>query len=208
MSDEVTAESLTDEQIRELRRETLARWNMGEFVPRAGEPGETLTEQLDMETAALRVDGGHVGPPNYRARRVTQAEARIHCAVAINARRGAKSVSEGFKPSEIGLAHFPPLVDTMGRTEAEIAAALLVRACQEHGDVWQDIDPRMVGQVIVADIAAKREPVHSLNRNPFCKPDFHDLVKRGFAQWVGEAGGPLRFTQRGLDAIARHGAKL
>lgn len=93
MSDakQVTSETLTDEQILDLRRETFARWNLGEFVPRPGEPGESLAEQLSMETAALSADGGIVGPPSYHGRRVSQAEARAHCAAVINARNGASS---------------------------------------------------------------------------------------------------------------------
>lgn len=62
---QVKPEDLTDEMILECRRETFARWNMGEFVPRPGEPGETLAEQLAMETAALSADGGIIGPPNW-----------------------------------------------------------------------------------------------------------------------------------------------
>lgn len=110
------------------------------------------------------------------------------------------------KPSEVDLcASFPPLVGTMGRTEVEIAAALLVRACQVGGDAWQDVSTATLAEVITADLAAKREPFTSINRNPFCRPDVHDLVKRGFAEWVGEPGGALRFTQRGVAAMAPKG---
>ena len=111
-----------------------------------------------------------------------------------------------FKPSDVNLcASFPPLVATMGRTEAEIAAALLVRVCQVNGDTWQDIDVVLLSTVIKSDLEAKREPFASLNRNPFCRPDVHDLVKRGFAEWVGDPGQTLRFTQQGLDVLAAKG---
>jgi hypothetical protein len=109
-----------------------------------------------------------------------------------------------FKPSDVNLcSSFPPLVGTMGRTEAECAAALLVRACQVLGDAWQDVETRTLGEVIKADLEAKREPVHSMNRNPFCRPDAYDLVKRGCAEWVGEPGKVLRFTPQGLDGLRK-----
>ncbi len=107
-----------------------------------------------------------------------------------------------FRPSDVVLAGMP-LVDTMGRAEAEAAATLLVRACQSLGDAWQDIEPRAIGEVIKADLAAGREPLASLNRNPFFRPDAHELVRRGFAEWVGEAAGALRFTPAGLERLRR-----
>ncbi len=107
-----------------------------------------------------------------------------------------------FKPSDVSLYDsFPPLAGTLGKTEAELAATLLVRASQVHGDVWQDIHVRMLGEVIRADLGAKREPLHSMNRNPFCRPDVWQLVKLGCAEWVGEPGKVLRFTEKGLDGL-------
>ena len=108
-----------------------------------------------------------------------------------------------FKPSDVNLCDsFPPLVGTMGRTEAEIAAALLVRACQVRGDAWQDVDVRTLGEVIKADLEAEREPLHSMNGNPFCRPDAYDLVELCCAEWV-EPGKALRFTQKGLDSLRK-----
>ena len=109
-----------------------------------------------------------------------------------------------FKPSDVNLCDsFPPLVGTMGRTEAELVAALLVRACQVHGDTWQDVAPSALGEVIRQDLEASREPFHSMNRDPFCRPDAHDLVRLGCAEWVGDPGGTLRFTQKGLDGLRK-----
>lgn len=109
-----------------------------------------------------------------------------------------------FKPSDVNLCDsFSPLCNTMGHTEAELAAMLLVRACQECGDAWQDIDARMLGAVIKADVAARREPLYGMNHNPFCRPDMYDLVRRGCAEWVGELGTVLRFTQKGFDGLRK-----
>jgi hypothetical protein len=113
-------------------------------------------------------------------------------------------MSSDFKPSDVDMcSSFPPLVGTMGSSEAECAAALVVRACQVQGDAWQDIDVHTLRGVIRADLEAKRNPVHSMNRNPFCRPDACDLVKLGCAEWVGEPGKVLRFTQRGLDGLRK-----
>jgi hypothetical protein len=114
-------------------------------------------------------------------------------------------VTVDFKPSDVSLcASFPPLVATMGHTEAELAAAMLVRTCQVRGDAWQDVDTRMLGEVITEDLRTKHEPFHSMNGNPFCRPDAFDLVERGCAEWVGEPGWVLRFTQRGLEMLRKH----
>jgi hypothetical protein len=95
----------------------------------------------------------------------------------------------------------------MGRTEAEVAAALIVRVCQANGDVWQDVVPAMIGAVAAADISAGNEPISSMSKNPFCKPDFHDLVARGCAEWVGQSAGDpgksLRITPRGFDGLRK-----
>jgi hypothetical protein len=109
-----------------------------------------------------------------------------------------------FKPSDVNLcASFPPLVGTMGRTEAEIAAALLVRACQVRGDTWQDVDVRTLAEVIGRDIIDKRDPIHAMDRNPFCRPDGYALVATGCADWVGEPGAVLRFTAKGFDGLRK-----
>jgi hypothetical protein len=111
----------------------------------------------------------------------------------------------GFKPSNVDLfGSFPPLVGTMGRVETEVAAALLVRVCQAREDTWQEIDPAAIAEV-AADVETKW--VSSLIRNPFFKPSFHELITRGFAEWVGEAtaesAGPMRFTAVGLAALKK-----
>jgi len=72
----LTADTITDEQIRELRRDTFARYQRGESV----------REQLDVEAAALRADGGTLGLPSFWARRITQTEARARCAEILNTR--------------------------------------------------------------------------------------------------------------------------
>lgn len=106
-----------------------------------------------------------------------------------------------FKPSQVFLGQL--LVASFGRAEREAAALLFVRACQVNGDEWQALTPRTVGEAIRADLDAGREPLASLNRNPFFRPDFWSLVAEGFARWTGDAGGPLELTGKGLEALRR-----
>lgn len=110
-----------------------------------------------------------------------------------------------FKPSDVDLrSSYPPLVGSMGSTEAEIAAAMIVRTCQVNGDAWQDVPAPMIGKVIKNDIAAMIEPFHSLNGNPFCRPSIQRLVDSGCAEWVGEPGRVIRFTRKGLEGLEKH----
>src|SRR3954471_7351128 len=83
-----------------------------------------------------------------------------------------------FKPSAVDLGgSFPPLAGTMGKSELEAAATLLVRACQAKGDRWQPLTPDDLAAVMKDDVAAKREPLASLIGNPFWRPDPFGLVK-------------------------------
>jgi hypothetical protein len=108
-----------------------------------------------------------------------------------------------FKPSDVDIFGMPPLLDTMGRSQREFSAALYVRACQFHGDSWQPMEPRRIGEMLKADLAAEREPVRTWNGNPFLRTDFLDLVEKGFARWVHEEGGAVMLTDAGMSALSR-----
>ena len=114
---------------------------------------------------------------------------------------------ESFKPSQVVLNAVPPLVGTMGHSECEHAAALIVRACQVRGDAWAPVGPRDIGEVLNADIDARTPPWPALGRNPFFRPDFHKLVACGFAKWIGEGEGekdqPMELTPAGIEALRR-----
>ena len=112
------------------------------------------------------------------------------------------------KPSQVDLA-FPHFVACAGRSEREMALGLYVRACQVKGDVWQALVPRDMGEVLKADREAKREPFAKLTSNPFWFPDFPDLVKAGYARWLGEgAGAPVELTDSGFEAIDKWVARV
>jgi hypothetical protein len=90
-----------------------------------------------------------------------------------------------FKPSDVTL-RIPPLCNTMKRAEVEFAASLIVRTLQVKGDAWRPVEWSEIQEVIKADMAEDREPFASLMKNPVFRPDAPDLVKRGYARWLGE----------------------
>lgn len=114
-----------------------------------------------------------------------------------------------FKPSDVDLnGSFPPLIDTLGQTELEMAASMLVRACAVRGDSWQPISPQQLGIVILDDVAAQREPFFSLKPNPFFNPDFHGLAKKGFARFTASgAGAPIELTPEGIERLRKWARK-
>lgn len=119
--------------------------------------------------------------------------------------------SPTFKPSEVSLVgSFPPFVATFKRSEAEMAAALLVRTMAETGDEWRAVALPEIAKVLKADVANKLEPWLSFSTNPFFRPDFLRLVSDGFCDWKHGGDAPvtdperlLEFTVLGLDALRR-----
>lgn len=112
------------------------------------------------------------------------------------------------KPSDVDLS-FPHFVGCCSHAEAEFALGLYVRACQVHGDRWQPIQPEQCGEVLKRDREAGREPFAKLTQNPFWFPDFHDLVGRGFARWLGEnEGAPVELTDAGFAAVDKWVGKM
>ena len=91
-----------------------------------------------------------------------------------------------FKPSQVHLGH-PPLTATMRHSESEHAAACLVRVCQAHGDTWAPQTWAAMRDVIREDCEAKREPLASLMRNPFFRPEVGRLIADGFATLTKDA---------------------
>lgn len=105
-----------------------------------------------------------------------------------------------FRPSQVALS-VPPLTGTMGRSEREHAATLLLRALVREGDTWQALAPPQIGLAIRADLEERVEPISALSRNPFFRPDIPDLVAAGFAEFDRERR--ISFTDKGLEALSR-----
>jgi len=133
-------------------------------------------------------------------------------------------MSAPFKPSQVVLntLPMPPLVGTMGHAECEHAASLLVLTCATNGDTWAPVTATQVGEAIESAVEAGTEPWSSLSRNPFFRPDFMELVNRGFAQKTSEEspdeagvfrkrealppfcrGDTIEFTAKGIEAMGR-----
>ncbi len=62
-----------------------------------------------------------------------------------------------FLPSHVVLI-VPPLCGTMKKAEVEFAASVIVQACLHHGDRWQPLLPKQVGEAIRAAIDEEIEP--------------------------------------------------
>lgn len=111
-----------------------------------------------------------------------------------------------FKPSEVFVNTVPPLTGTMEHAECEHAAAILVDALAVKGDTWREITIRDLGVFLDEALKAGREPWKSLNRNPFFRPVFQDLVSKGFAVESGLSGHPsfsVAFTDKGIEAMRK-----
>lgn len=105
-----------------------------------------------------------------------------------------------FRPSDVVLRAIP-LANTMHRAERESAAAIIVRTCAALGNAWAPITLKQIAETIREDLATKREPITSLNANPFLRPDFVDLVEAGYASTF-EDGSSIELTPKGFEAIA------
>ncbi|HEX6826593.1 MAG TPA: hypothetical protein VF077_09795 [Nitrospiraceae bacterium] len=109
------------------------------------------------------------------------------------------------KPSDIVLS-MPPLTACFNKTEAECAAALMVWYCQTHGDEWQTITPKQVGQAMKEELAKDPipEPIRSWNRNPFFRVDMRRLSADGFITPIDDSHNqPLAFTELGLKVLEK-----
>lgn len=106
------------------------------------------------------------------------------------------------KPSEIEMS-FPVFFNTFGRSEHEATVALFVTACTHHGDEFQALTPRQIGEAL--RLALEHEPWKSWGRNPFFSPNIRDLVDAGFAEFLGdpEKGCPVRLTQETLTRLKK-----
>ena len=112
----------------------------------------------------------------------------------------------GFRPTEVRMwrSVLPFCGSEFGRAEIEFAAALLVIACVP-GDEWGAKTPREIG-LAMKEAGHPGGVLHHLRSNPFTPtPDFPELVKKGYAEFIGEATSesdpPVRFTERGYEAI-------
>lgn len=100
-------------------------------------------------------------------------------------------------PKDIVVA-FPPLMDTLGRAELELAAAIVVSVCQRRGS-WGPVSWEEIKALAKDDLA--KDPKHWLWTRVLCWPDAHGLVDNGFAVWVGDDETVLELTQACIRRI-------
>ena len=97
-----------------------------------------------------------------------------------------------FKPSDVILGH-PPLIGTMGRSEVEVAAAIVIRCLALEGDTWT-----MSEEAMVAAFEENDAYLSSLQRNPFLQPDFFAAEKAGYIAKVDDR---VTVTEKGRKAV-------
>lgn len=112
------------------------------------------------------------------------------------------------KPSDIDVFGVPPLVGTMGKSEVELAAAILVRVLALNGDIWRAVSLQEAAAVETVErerLKGKEAGVPEFWTIPpfISSPDFHELVERGYASFDDQGGAPpdIAFTEKGLEAL-------
>jgi hypothetical protein len=98
-----------------------------------------------------------------------------------------------FKPSDVVLG-IPPLCGTMGKSEIEVAAAIVVRALAIHGDAWRELTEAEMQRAIDGD-----PYIDSLARDPFLNADFCGLRHHGY----GTEPNCYGLTEKGIEAIRK-----
>lgn len=118
------------------------------------------------------------------------------------------------KPSDINLGSFPPLTNTFGKTEAELAAALMVHTLHIAGDAFRPLSWSEVVDTITAEVAANRGPWAKLMANPMFRPSLPELMKPHdnpdgssyrFVEQI--ADGRYQFTDHGIAALLKRTCK-
>jgi hypothetical protein len=104
------------------------------------------------------------------------------------------------------LRETPPLKATLGRSELEYAAALILCALHRLGRAWTEpLSAKEIGATLSDAFNAGEQPICSWARNPFLRPDWDGLVERGFAQRDETPDGDvLTLTPAALERVAAH----
>lgn len=116
-------------------------------------------------------------------------------------------MSAAFKPSDVTLM-IPPLTGTMGKSEVEYAAALIVFVCTAKGDAWQPVtfaDVRAAAKEAESAAApsARQKWLLAALGNPFLHPDVHGLIARGFAEKLPGPSVVVQLLPAAMTAIER-----
>lgn len=114
-----------------------------------------------------------------------------------------------FKPSQVAMLSksYLPFIGTFGSAEIEMAAGVIVAALAHHGDEWAPILSGQIGEWMAC--LPKESRWRDILSNPFTQIDVDQLIKGGWARWVGdESQGrkrPIELTQAALERIREKG---
>jgi hypothetical protein len=104
-----------------------------------------------------------------------------------------------FTPADVVLTT-PPLTGTLGKTELEVAAGVMVLILQELGRGWGMVTWQDIQEAIKRAQTDQKGTLWSWFTNPFLRPDWEGLVDRGLATGVD---GHLRALELTPAAIER-----
>ncbi len=87
-----------------------------------------------------------------------------------------------------------PLCGTLGHVETEVAAAMLVLALASRGYGWVPVP--------FSELAATLEGSElRWLRNPFCRPDFGELIEKGYAIRPFDSSDWLELTPAAIERL-------
>lgn len=109
------------------------------------------------------------------------------------------------RPAEVALSG-PFLTDTLGNAETEFAAGLVVLWHRAEGHVdWVPVTRSTIIGWLEQQVAAGREEILRLVRNPFWRPDPDRLRHEGWITGWTTADDPGLFTEKALRCFAQRG---
>lgn len=102
------------------------------------------------------------------------------------------------EPSQICITGGIPLTATFNHTVSELAAALIIMACQDKGN-WTPTSTKEIG------LSMKKHQDEEAFKWLHCMvvgPNFDLLAKEGFIEGMGEdRKGAISFTEKGMAAL-------
>jgi len=106
------------------------------------------------------------------------------------------------RPGEVAIHEIGCLTDTLGKTEIECAAAVLVRYHVARGLVeWTPVTLRELGEYLMTDDVVRRWAT-----NPFWRPDPYGLAAGGWVKGWETPDAPGEVTSDFLFAVANPGS--
>lgn len=102
------------------------------------------------------------------------------------------------EPSQICITGGIPLTATFNHCVAELAAAMIIMACQDKGD-WTPTTTKQIGESMKKH---RDEEGFKWLHCMVVAPNFDLLAKEGFIEGMGEdRKGAISFTEKGLTAL-------